>query len=313
VSDTVVTGTYTELPVFFETSEARLFGIVTLPPDSEPRTGVVILPGAGAPFTVNRNRLSVRLGRELARLGFGVLRCDYHGTGESTGVAEGFRLDRPFVEDVLAAAECLRTTGVDRLILVGSCFGGRSALSAAARLEGVEAVVLLATSLRDHVRGERKSAKAAATWGFGRYVVEALRPRRLRGMFSRRSRRRYAKYARAKLRAMHPGEQPQGTEVVGPGYEEAFRTLLGRRVPIVQIFGTDDSSYEEYREAAAGPLADALARTPDGVEVRTIPGKIHGFLTPPIQDAVIDAVVAWAAGSGLGSSAPERPSTDVTT
>jgi hypothetical protein len=105
---------------------------------------------------------------------------------------------------------------------------------------------------------------------------------------------------------MRPGDRARDTEAVSPGYERAFRTLLERRVPIVQIFGTEDSSYVEYRAAVAGPLADALRGAPNGVDVRTIPGKIHGFLSPPIQDAVVEAVAGWAAerASGTPDSAP---------
>jgi hypothetical protein len=137
----------------------------------------------------------------------------------------------------------------------------------------------------------------------GRYVKEALRPRRLRGLLDPRARRTYGKYARAKLHALSSKEGPAETELVSPVYERPLRSLLERRVPILQVFGEDDSSYEEYRVAAAGPLADVLTGT-DRVEVRTVPGKIHGFLSPPIQDAVLETLVAWAAERRT----PEAPS-----
>jgi dienelactone hydrolase len=286
---------YREVPVFFDTSAGRIFGIVTLPAWGVAHTGFVILPGAGTPFTVNRNRLSVRVCRALATLGFAAMRCDYHGTGESTGETEDFSLRRPFTEDVVAAVGRLRELGVDRVVLSGSCFGGRSALVAGAELEDVEAVMLLATSPRDYERGERKSTKAAESWGFGRYVREALRPRHIRGLFQRRARHSYAKYARAKLRSVGSRDRSEEPEIVSEGYERALRRLLDRRVPVVQLFGSDDSSYEEYRAAAEGPLADALAGAADVVQVRTIPGKIHGFLSRPIQDGVVDAIMAWGA------------------
>ena len=136
---------------------------------------------------------------------------------------------------------------------------------------------------------------AANTWSVGRFLKEALRPRRLRGMFDPRARRRYEKYARAKLRAIaSPSESTQGA-TVSPVYERPFRSLVERGVPILQVFGDDDSSYVDYLAAASGPLADALEAAGDRVQVLTIPGKVHGFLTPPIQDAVVQTVVAWAA------------------
>ena len=303
-----LTPAYVEEPVFFDTTRGRGFGIVTMPATGTPHTGFVILPGAGTPFSVNRNRLSVRICRELAPLGYAAMRCDYHGTGESTGVVEGFSLTHPFTEDVVGAVARLREMGVRRVVLAGSCYGGRCALAAAAQIDDVEALLLLATTPRDYDRGERKSTKAAESWGLGRYVLEALRPRRLRGLFDRRARRSYAKYARAKLRAMgsraRPGDRPEEPQLVARGYERQIRRLLQRGVPIVQLFGTDDSSLEEYRLAAAGPLADAIDAAPGLVEVRTIPGKIHGFLNPPVQDGVVEDVVGWAREHRAAMAAP---------
>jgi dienelactone hydrolase len=293
VSWPAVSPVYVEEPVFFDTTRGRVFGIVTLPATGTAHTGFVILPGAGTPLTVNRNRLSVRVCRGLAALGYAAMRCDYHGTGESTGVVEGFWLDKPFSEDVLAAVARLRETGVRQVVLAGSCYGGRCALTAAAQLEDVDALLLLATTPRDYERGERKSTKAAESWGLGRYIREAMRPRRIRGLTQRKLRRHYAKFARAKLRALRSRESAD-PELVARAYERPFRRLLQRGVPIVQFFGVDDSSYEDYQLAAAGPLAAVLAAAPGGVEIRTIPGKIHGFLNPPVQDGVVEAILAWA-------------------
>jgi hypothetical protein len=131
-------------------------------------------------------------------------------------------------------------------------------------------------------------------------------------LFQRRARHSYAKYARAKFRAMGSRDRSDEPEIVSAGYAGALGRLLDRRVPVVQLFGAEDSSYEEYRAAAAGPLAGALAKAPGVVDVRTIPGKIHGFLSRPIQDGVVDAILAWGAEftdarrvrAGTGRGAP---------
>lgn len=311
MSETTTSIAYRETPVFFDTSEARLFGIVTLPADQPAHTGLVILPGAGATFTVNRNRLSVRLARALAPEGFAVLRCDYHGVGESTGsLLQRFHLGRPFAEDVIAAVQALREFGVRPVILAGSCFGGRSALSAAAELEDVEGLVMIATSVKDFEQGERRRDDAAASWGMGRYVREAIRPRRLRGLFDRRARRSYMKYARTKLRTMGSGDRSAAPRLVSPVYERPYRALLDRGVRVLQVFGEDDFSFEDYRAAAAGPLAGALDRAGGVVEVKTMPGEVNGFLTPQIQDAVIDIIVSWVVERRADRPARQRQAVD---
>lgn len=315
MSGVAIGSSYRETPVFFDAGENTLFGIVTMPASGAAHTGLVILAGAGAPFTVNRNRVSVRLARQLADVGYATLRCDYHGAGESTGFLEGFRLDVPFVDDAAGAVACLRSLGVDRVVLAGSCFGGRTAL-AAADVEGVEALILIAASPLDSVRGQHKSTRAAVSWGFGRYLREALRPRRIRGMFRRTSRQHYLGYANAKLkvtaakvsgRRREASPLPMGGELVSPRFEAPMRQVIARGMPVLELYGAEDSFYEEYRAAVEGPLADVLPHAPN-VELRELPGKLHGFITLRSQDAVIEEIVAWAVRRGatgpLGSEPP---------
>jgi pimeloyl-ACP methyl ester carboxylesterase len=232
------------------------------------------------------------------------MRCDYHGTGESTGSVEQFRLDQPFVEDISVAIDYLRGAGVERVLLAGSCFGGRTALAAAARREDIAAVMLIATSPRDYVMGEHVSATNAVRWGLGRYLVEAARPRTLKGLFNARLRRSYAIHARTKLRLMTgalPGgkrrleERPMGTEVVSPLFDRHIRSLGERGIPIQLLYGTEDDFLHEFHTAAAGPLADVVQQAGGAIQVRTIPGKLHGFTSVAIQDAAIEEIVSWAA------------------
>lgn len=293
---------YREVPVFFAAGADTLFGIVTVPSDGCARTGLIIFPGGGTPFSVNRNRVSVRICRELASMGYAGFRPDYHGAGESTGASEKLNIAYPHVDDAAAAALTLRNMGAEHLILAGSCFGGRTALAATALDNDVEALILIATPLHDYMMGERKSAHAAATWTMGRYVRESLHLRRIRGLFNARSRRSYAKYARAKLGRMGAGGRATGqpdpsevlsTEEVSPHFERQLRPFLDRGGRVLFIFGADDSAYEEFRGAAAGPLADILGEAHDGVEVTVVPGKIHGFLSVRSQDAVVDEIVRW--------------------
>jgi pimeloyl-ACP methyl ester carboxylesterase len=241
------------------------------------------------------------------------MRCDYHGTGESTGSVDQFRLDRPFVDDVSAAIDCLKAMGVQDVLLAGSCFGGRSALATAAAVPEVTGVMLLATSPRDYVMGERVSAKKAATWSLGRYLTEAFRPRALRGWFNRRLRRTYLMHARSKLRLLTGGlpggarrltERPMGTEVVSPHFTRHLRSVIRRRVPILLLYGTEDGFHREFLEAADGALASILGSTQDAVQVRLTPGRLHGFTSIAIQDAAFDEVIAWAVAQEPAADGP---------
>jgi hypothetical protein len=56
-----------------------------------------------------------------------------------------------------------------------------------------------------------------------------------------------------------------------------------------------------------GPLADALPDAPN-VELRELPGKLHGFITLRSQDAVIDEIVAWAERRSAAEAVAAEPS-----
>jgi dienelactone hydrolase len=132
-----------EEAVLFACGEERLFGILTHPPGEPRGVAVVFLQGAGYVPSFNHNRLWVTLSQRIARDGFHAFRFDYRGVGESTGTVARVELDRPVLDDLLAALDCVRRGGVERFVLVGSCAGALTALAASA-VPGVESEVLLA-------------------------------------------------------------------------------------------------------------------------------------------------------------------------
>lgn len=305
MSETSLTTGYVETPMYFEAGDHTLFGVLTMPPEGRARTGLIILPGAGSPLTVNRNRISVRICREITAFGYAGFRMDYHGVGDSTGSVEEFRLDRPFVKDVAAAVGRLRALGVERVVLVGSCFGARTALSAAEKLDNIDAVILIASALRDYKFGEVKPLVTARSWSLGRYLRAMMKPSRIKGLFDRRMRRTYGLYARSKLRFMAarvPGirrtvaSKATANEEVSPAFERPLRALVARGVAVRFVFGAEDGFYtDEFRTAAAGTLADVLDERRGVVQLAVLPGRLHGFTTLAVQDAVVDEIVGWVA------------------
>jgi alpha-beta hydrolase superfamily lysophospholipase len=72
----------TEVPTFFGPSDSPLFGVVHLPVDNQIRGGVLICGSLGK-AGMDSVRLHRILADSLARRGFGVLRFDYLGLGDS--------------------------------------------------------------------------------------------------------------------------------------------------------------------------------------------------------------------------------------
>jgi len=94
-------------------------------------------------FTCNKNLSAVRnISRALARQGFGVLRFDFTGLGES----EGDFADTNFssnIQDLLAAARFMGTDYESPSLLIGHSLGGAAVLRAAFELESVKAVATI--------------------------------------------------------------------------------------------------------------------------------------------------------------------------
>ncbi len=103
-------------------------------------------------FTGNKNLVaSKHISRALTLNGFGVLRFDFTGLGES----EGDFADTNFssnVEDLESAAKYLAEHYIAPSVIVGHSLGGAAAIFAAARISSINAVVTIgAPSYPEHV------------------------------------------------------------------------------------------------------------------------------------------------------------------
>ena len=300
-----------EEPVFFPAQSETLFGILTNPTAPANGSAVMILSGGATPVTTNRNRLSVRLCRGVAALGFHGFRLDYHGAGESTGKVEELKLNRPFREDADGALAWMQRRGIDDFVLVGSCFGSRVALAEAAAREQVRRLILVASPTRDAVMGKRAIAKTADEWSIWRFVRRALHPDVLRGWLDARRRVLYRHYAHEKWRAIvrlihHRFSHSRDDQVpwVSSQFLQQFRTVIERDVQVLFVFGESDGFYSDFRLALTGELGTIIENAGAKVEIRMLPGHVHGFTRLSVQDAVLREIFEWLApGSAEDSPA----------
>ncbi|MEM9822904.1 MAG: bifunctional alpha/beta hydrolase/OsmC family protein [Bacteroidota bacterium] len=130
--------------VYGHTLAARL----ELPADRHPHNFAVF----AHVFTGNKNLTAVRhISRALTTSGIAVLRFDFTGLGES----EGSFADTNFtsnVEDLVSAAEYLKTHYQAPSILIGHSLGGAAAIFAAGEIDSIKAVATIgAPSEPEHV------------------------------------------------------------------------------------------------------------------------------------------------------------------
>lgn len=141
--------------VSFKNSEGlELSGYLELPLNSHPHSYVLFAHC----FTCNKNFFAVKnIARALSAQGYGVLRFDFSGLGESAGEFA----DTTFsgnVEDLISAAEWLEKEHQAPEMLIGHSLGGAAVIFAAAKLPSVTSVVTIgAPSSPVHVKHLLKS------------------------------------------------------------------------------------------------------------------------------------------------------------
>lgn len=135
--------------VFFPNPEGvELSGYLELPLNQEPHSFVLFAHC----FTCNKNFFAVKnIARALSENGFGVLRFDFTGLGDS----EGEFSDTNFsgnVEDLVAAASYLEKEHAAPSLLIGHSLGGSAAIVAASQIPSVRAIATInAPSSPQHV------------------------------------------------------------------------------------------------------------------------------------------------------------------
>lgn len=134
---------------FTNSDGLELSGYLELPLNTHPHSYVLFAHC----FTCNKNYFAVKnIARALSAKGYGVLRFDFSGLGES----DGEFADTTFsgnVEDLLAAAEFLESEYRAPEMLIGHSLGGAAVIFAANKLPSVKSVVTIgAPSSPVHVK-----------------------------------------------------------------------------------------------------------------------------------------------------------------
>ena len=128
-----------------EASDGNRFAGFAASPDEPAKTGVVILPDVRGLY-----RFYEELALRFAERGYAALAIDYFGRSAGAGKRDDDFEYMPHVEqttddgvqaDVRAAVDHLRALGVQSVLTVGFCFGGRASWIAAASGHGLAGAV----------------------------------------------------------------------------------------------------------------------------------------------------------------------------
>lgn len=285
----VKAGGWRETVHFIEAGREHLFAVLTQA-EGESSEQAVLLLHAGPNFTAHRNGQWTRLAREIAGRGRMVLRLDYHGSGDSSGVLLDRSLDSQTGRDLDAALAFLRERGARKIIIVGTCWGGLVGLAAAARVDDVPSVHLISSPLHLlerpvgdlKARGQVASNRAA--------LSRLLEPTVLRLLVRESAYRRWLlRRARGRIARVW-GVRTGPTKVTGPAgaspvppAAELYATLESKGVRVHALFGRPEPYYRELTEPGAAPL---LGRHTGIFEVEVAPIRVHGFTSLAAQETV---------------------------
>lgn len=124
---------------FLNASGQQLAGRLELPADRHPHSFALFAHC----FTCNKNLQAVRnIGKALTSKGFGVLRFDFTGLGESEGEFSETNFSGN-VEDLIAAAAFLEKEYQAPQLLIGHSLGGAAVIFAAAQLPSAQALATI--------------------------------------------------------------------------------------------------------------------------------------------------------------------------
>lgn len=239
-----------ERPVFMHSDGADLFGILTEPIGAIRNVAVLFVGGGGMGPSSGRDQRNVVLCRRLAVDGYPVLRFDYAGVGDSTGSIERFQLDRPFVDDAVAALDRLAEEGYRRVVLMGPCFGARTSVATAATAANVEGLVLLATPVRDKVKDHSGVSDSVREHSLWHYASRGLRPQVLAALAHRERRDAYIRYAR---RQLHARKAHGSFDWISRSLVDQLSVVVAKGVPILFLPGVGGPVVRGLRPSLGGP------------------------------------------------------------
>ncbi|SRX56096.1 bifunctional alpha/beta hydrolase/OsmC family protein [Aequorivita sp. CIP111184] len=155
---------------FTNKDEEKLAGRLELPLDQKPHNFAIF----SHCFTCTKNLTAVKnIGRALTAAGFGVLRFDFTGLGESEGDFENTNFSGN-VEDLVEAANFLKEKYMAPTLLIGHSLGGAAAIFAASKIPSIKAVSVINSPshplhvmnlLKDSTQEINKNGKAKVNLG----------------------------------------------------------------------------------------------------------------------------------------------------
>jgi pimeloyl-ACP methyl ester carboxylesterase len=262
----------------------QLIGIYTPPaPEVAPADLCVVM--LSRPRFEHR-RMTVQAARRLAVNGFGCLRFDQNGWGESEGEDLPINPEKPRQYEALHAIKYARENlGHTRFVMWGACLDGLSALSAfdgeAAAIEGL---IIMSSPVT------RLPASDVYTWH--NMTRWALDPERWRQVLFSGSTRKLARRA-IKIALRGTLGRALGDDKLAVSFQQNFDLLVKSRACALFLYGTEDEEYKTFQVAQEHLFTKLDAATCQRLKTEIWPGRVHSVLDVERQQEVVERAVNW--------------------
>jgi pimeloyl-ACP methyl ester carboxylesterase len=275
-----------------------LVGILSHPEDFDPARPAVLLLNSGLMHRAGPYRLYVKLARQLASLGFLVLRFDFSGVGDSLLRQDDVPQNRAHLLETREAMDYLEAAwGTRRFLSMGICRGAWASFAAACqdpRLIGLTLINpdTLADDRRSVIRAHlrNRSIVVGALTRLSTWLRVLRRPSRYRAQFAM-----LIAHLRSPLE--HGARLTEADQVAA-----RLGALVVRGVDMLFLFSQRDSGYDYVAailERGSGAHSERIA-------LEVIPLATHEFLSLASQRSLAAAVERWAARFTCGDPAARK-------
>jgi len=259
------------------------------------RNPAVVILNTGIVHRVGHHRMYVALSRQLARIGFNVLRFDLSGIGDSEPRTEGLSPLDSSLADIQEVLDWLeQERGTSQVVLIGLCSGADHAILHSHGDPRVVALVLMDPSIPTTARFYAQYILQRAT-RLRSYVSVAIGRSSLVRLWIRD-----ILHGRKECADMRPSslENLRFHDYL----KQSYRNVINNGVQILAVF-TGDTLRQTYREQMLDAFPDIVFG--DRLKLEFFEGTDHVFTSQADRARLFEIILAWICS--LNGSMDVRP------
>lgn len=272
-----------------------LVGIVTYPPapESQEHLPAILLLNSGLVHRVGLNRLHVKIARQLATIGFVVLRFDFSGLGDSPVRTDVLPFRESAICETQEAMDFLQAhSGVKHFILMGICSGAILAFKTACSDPRVTGAILI--NAVGHLHGTndelgaylRKRSLLRHYWRIA--FFSSFRPKNWRKALTGRVdyQRLWEIVKGFRLRTLFARKSISTID-----NSKELSSLIDRGVHLLHIYSEGDEGLDYFQLIQNKRRQRGFADPPLPIEI--IQGANHTFIPLWSQEQLLKIIQGW--------------------